>query len=155
LHSRGDIFQHRHLVFKNGVIGNKYLILLNTPGNNEPYLFVKTTSKQKNKPRVPGCIKELSLFFIPSNKAFFPLDTWVQLWERYPIPANDISNDPDITFEGTLDAKLTEKIINCLFASEDNNIEPVFRRLLRPGIVDSISKLKAKFDRGKPPTRKR
>jgi hypothetical protein len=46
------------LVFHNGFTGKKYLILLNTPGKKEPYLFVKTTSQKKDKPSTTGCTKE-------------------------------------------------------------------------------------------------
>jgi len=53
LQTRGTIYHHRKLVFHNGFIGKKYLILLNTPGKNEPYLFVKTTSQKKDKPQLP------------------------------------------------------------------------------------------------------
>jgi len=75
LQARGAIYHHRQLVFHNGSTGKKYLILLNTAGKKEPYLFVKTTSQKKDKPSTIGCIKERSLFFIPAGKTFFPKDT--------------------------------------------------------------------------------
>ena len=81
MQARGAIYHHRQLVFHNGFTGKKYLILLNTPGKKEPYLFVKTTSQKKDKPSTTGCIKERSLFIIPAGRIFFPKDTWIQLYE--------------------------------------------------------------------------
>ena len=149
MQTRGAIYHHRQLVFHNGFVGKKYLILLNTPSKNEPYFFVKTTSQKKNKPKTPGCIKELSLFFIPAGKTFFKLDTWVQLYEIYPIPPKDIDTDKNITVEARLDVKLIEDIVNCLFKAEEDNIAPVFKKLLRPPIHDALLKLKTKFDKDK------
>lgn len=67
MHARGTIFHHSQLVFHNGFTGKKYLVLLNTPSKTEPYIFVKTTSQQKDKPTMLGCIEERSLFFIPAG----------------------------------------------------------------------------------------
>ena len=44
---RGAIYHHKNLQFHNGFTGNKYLVLLNSPGKNEPYMTVKTTSQKK------------------------------------------------------------------------------------------------------------
>ena len=118
MHTRGAIFFHP----------------LNTPSKDEPYLFVKTTSQQKDKPLIPGCIEERSLFFIPVSKSFFKENTWIELYERYPM---------------RLDSKTLDKIIDCLFAAEDDDIPPIHRKLLRPALHESILKLKEKFDSGK------
>ena len=147
MQTRGAIYHHRQLVFHNGMVGKKYLILLNTPSNKEPYLFVKTTSQKKDRPSTPGCIKEHSLFFIPAGKTFFKLDTWVQLFELYPIPPKDIDTNRDITIEGSLDVKMIDAIVNCLFEAEEDNIAPIFKKLLRPPIQDSLLKLKEMFDK--------
>jgi hypothetical protein len=147
LHARGTIFHHKQLVFHNGFVGKKYLILLNTPSKNEPYLFIKTTSQQKDKPTTAGCIKERSLFFILGGKTFFPKDTWAQLYELYPIPAKDIDNNKNISVVGSLDVKTTDAVVNCLFDAEEDNIAPIFRKLLRPPIQDSLLKLKDMFNK--------
>jgi hypothetical protein len=149
LQTRGDIYHHRQLVFHNGVTGKKYLILLNTPGKNEPYLFVKTTSQKKDKPSTAGCIKDRSLFFIPAGSTFFKLDTWVQLYEIYEFSPKDIDTNKDISVEGSLDVKLIEDIVNCLFEAEEDNIAPIHKNLLRPPMQDALLKLKAKFDQDK------
>ena len=147
MQARGAIYHHRKLVFHNGFTGKKYLILLNTPGKDEPYLLVKTTSQKKGKPENPGCIKERSLFFIPAGKTFFKKDTWVQLYDIYEISPKDIDTTKDITVEGSLDAKMIDDIVNCLFDTEEDNISPIHKKLLRPPIEDALLKLKAKFDK--------
>lgn len=149
MQTRGAVFFHPGFEFKNGKTGRKLILLLNTPSKNEPYLFVKTTSQRKNKPLSPGCIKERSLFFIPANTSFFKENTWVVLYERYPIRPNDIANKKVLKLIGHLDSKTLDKIIDCLFAAEDDDIPPIHRKLLRPVLHESILKLKEKFDSGK------
>ena len=146
METRGAIYHHSHLVFHNGFVGKKYLILLNTPTKTEPYLFVKTTSQTRDKPATPGCIKERSLFFIPAGKTFFQVNTWVQLYEIYPILPKEVDTNKNISIKGRLDVKLTNDIVKCLFETEEDNIAPVFKKLLRPPIQDSLRKLKTQFD---------
>lgn len=149
MQTRGTIYHHRELVFHNGFVGKKYLILLNTPDKKEPYLFVKTTSQKKDKPTTDGCIKDRSLFFIPASKSFFPKNTWVQLYEIYPIPPKDMDTDKNISVVGSLDVKMIDDIVNCLFEAEEDNISPIQKDLLRPPLQDALLKLKAKFDKDK------
>ena len=147
MHARGTIFHHSQLVFHNGFTGKKYLVLLNTPSKKEPYLFVKTTSQKKDKPASPGCLKKRSLFFIPAGKTFFTKDTWVQLYELYPIQPKDIDANQDISVVGSLDAKMIDAIVNCLFEAEEDNIAPMHKKLLRPALQDSLLKLKDMFNK--------
>jgi len=147
LETHGAIYHHSRLTFHNGVTGIKYLILLNTPGKQEPYLFVKTTSQKKDKPSTPGCIKDRRLFFIPGGKTFFWQDTWVQLYEIYEFTPHKIDNNKEITIEGRLDVKMIDDIVKCLFLSEEDNISAIRKRLLRPPLHDSLQKLKDKFNK--------
>jgi hypothetical protein len=147
LHTRGTIFHHSQLVFHNGFVGKKYLILLNTPSKNEPYLLVKATSQQKNKPVTPGCIKNLSLFFIPERKTFFTKNTWIQLYELYPMPPESIHTNKEMSVVGELGAKIIDDIVNCLFDAEEDNLATIHKKLLRPPIQDSLLKLKDLFSK--------
>ena len=149
MQTRGAIYHHSKLVYHNGPTGKKYLILLNSPSKDEPYLFVKTTSQKKNKPSTPGCIRAHSLFFIPAGKTFFKLDTWVQLYEIYEFSPKDIDTNKDITVEASLDVKIIDEIVNCLFKAEEDNIALIQKKLLRPPLQDSLLKLKEKFDNDK------
>jgi len=145
LQTRGAIYHHSRLVFHNGFTGKKYLVLLNTPCKNEPYLFIKATSQKKNKPSTPGCIKDRSLYFIPAGKTFFKKDTWAQLYEIYAIHPHDIDNKKEISVEGGLDVKMIDDIVNCLFLAEEKNISPIHKKLLLPPLQESLLKLKEKF----------
>jgi hypothetical protein len=149
LQTRGAIYHHRQLVFHNGFIGKKYLILLNSPTKEEPYLFVKTTSQQKDNLAKAGCIKERSLFFIPAGKTIFKEDTWIQLYDLYDFTANEIDTNKDMTIKGTLNVKMIDDIVNCLFLSEEDNISKIHKRLLRPPLYESLLKLKEKFNRNR------
>jgi hypothetical protein len=149
LQARGAIYHHRQLVFHNGFTGKKYLVLLNTPDKNEPYLFVKTTSQKKDEPSTAGCIKNRSLFFIPAGKTFFPKDTWVQLYDIYEFAPNVIDTNKDISVKGNLDVKMIDDIVNCLFETEEDNIAPIQKKLLRPPLQVSLLKLKEKFNKNK------
>lgn len=143
--TRGTVFHHKNLVFHNGFTGKKYLVLLNTPDKNELFLFVKTTSQKKDKPTTPGCLKKRSLYFIPANTSFFPQDTWVQLYERYPFSPKDIHTNSDIKPVGSLDAKTIDKIVDCLFRHEEKSIPPAHDKLLRPPLQKSLNQLAEKF----------
>ncbi len=142
---RGTIYFHPKFEFKNGYTSEKLILLLNTPSKDESYVFVKTTSQQKNKPLRPGCLKRQSLYFIPAGASFFQTNTWVQLYEIYEVKASDLDNNPDVKIIGNLNSKIVDKIIDCLFVAAGNDIPPIQKRLLRPPIQDSILKLKEKF----------
>ena len=40
-------------------------------------------------------------------------------------------------------------IVNCLFEAEEDNIFPIFKKLLRPPIQDTLLKLKEKYDKNR------
>ncbi|MDF1594459.1 MAG: hypothetical protein P1P89_23350, partial [Desulfobacterales bacterium] len=66
------------------------------------------------------------------------------LYEIYPIPPKDIDTDKNITVVGSLDVKMIDDIVNCLFEAEEDNIAPIHKDLLRPPLQDALLKLKAK-----------
>jgi hypothetical protein len=142
---RGTVFHHKTFEFKNGETGNKLLILLNSQEGNDPLLLAKTTSQEKNKPKTPGCIKKRSLFFMPKGTKPFLLDTWVQLYEIYPFSPEDFKADPGFKILGSIDSKLMEKIIDCLFIAEGDDIPAIYEGLLRPPLEKSLRLLEEKF----------
>ena len=145
---RGTIFYHSKFLFKNGEVAPKYLILLNTPSEGEPYFLVKTTSQRKDKPITPGCIKKRSLFFIPARRTFFPVNTWAQLYELYE--ETEVEKDPKFKIIGNLDSKMVTQIIECLLASQGDDISPHQKKLLKIPIGDSLLKLKEYFGGKRP-----
>ncbi|MDP2643876.1 MAG: hypothetical protein Q8P24_02960 [Desulfobacterales bacterium] len=60
-----------------------------------------------------------------------------------------MDTNKDITIEGSLDAKMIDDIVNCLFEAEEENIAPIHKKLLRPPLQDSLLKLKQKFDKNR------
>ncbi len=143
---RGAIYHHNKLRFHDGATGVKYLVLLNTPSNNDPFVFVKTTSKKKDKPSMPGCIDSKAVFHISSGTTYFPKDTWVQLSDLYPLPKKDLKL-PGIKFINYLNEALIDKIVDCLFQSQEDDLPPVVKKLLLPPINESILKLQEKFNK--------
>jgi hypothetical protein len=85
--SRGTVFHCVDFRFKNGVTKDKYLVQLNDPRDDEPYILCKTTSQQKNKRLEPPCQPDPSLYALRARHDYFPLDTWLQLYELYRLPA--------------------------------------------------------------------
>ena len=58
-------------------------------------------------------------------------------------------NNKDISIEGSLDVKIIDDIVNCLFLSEEDNISGIHKGLLRPPLQDSLQKLKDKFNKNR------
>lgn len=142
----GSIYHHNRLVFHDGSVGKKYLIQLNHPSGNEPLLFLKTTSQQKNKPADLGCLKGHNLYFIPSGSSyFFKQDTWVQLYEIYEFKRTEVATNQDITWVGKLSPQQIQEIIDCLFLTQDDDISNFHRKLIRPPLQESLQKLLEKF----------
>jgi len=120
---RGDVFSHKDFTFKNGERGPKLLVLLYIPPKNmESYLFCKTTAQKKEKSITPGCQFEVSLFFIRGNTNVFREDTWLQLWDIYPINAESVLQDCMKQYMkriGTLNELSVRQILNCIKKSLD------------------------------------
>ncbi len=150
MQTRGAIYHHKDMVFYNGGVANKYLILLNTPDKADPYLFVKTTTKKKSRPSNPGCIKKHKCFFIKAGKAFFPNDSWVLLHEIYEIHPNKIDTDSNITIlKDELKHEVIEGIVNCLFKVSGQDMPGSQKKLLRPPMQEHLIKLQAKFNQNR------
>lgn len=145
--SRGTILFHKNFVYEDGTAGRKYLILLNTPKKNDPYLVVKTTSQRKNKPQTAGCIERLSLFFIPARTAFFPVDTWVQLYSLEAVDQDYATKSPHIEEVGNLKQEVIAGIIDCLLKTQGDDIPAYQMKLLKPPVDSKIKELKALWDR--------
>jgi hypothetical protein len=81
----GSIWEHKHFICKNGTeLEKKYIIILNTPPQNEiPYFACLATSQGKKKPQEVGCNTELGYFKIKAAQEWFPRDTWLVLNDIY------------------------------------------------------------------------
>jgi hypothetical protein len=147
---RGAIYHNPQFPFHDGTVGNKLLILLNTPTGGEEYLFVKTTSQPKGRTRTPGCGTYYAHgeYFLPRGAACFPEDTWVLLYELYPIPPQQIDRNPAWrVLNVTLSGQTIEQIIDCLFTHHHEDIPEIYEAWLRPPLKASLFKLAEKFNR--------
>ncbi len=145
---RGAIFHNPEFKFHDGEIGNKLLVLLNTPSQNESCLFVKTTSQRKDKPSNIGCFKHhhTGMFFIPKATTSFPDNTWILLFKPYEINPCDITQKNGWNEVGRLDEKKLKQIIDCLFKHHEDDISELHESWLRPPFTASIQKLKEKYN---------
>ena len=80
---RGTVFLHKNYQFPDGGIADKFFIIVNNPGPNDPFLACKTTSKQDSRPDKEGCHYLKNLYILRPNDDFFKLKTWVQFYILY------------------------------------------------------------------------
>jgi len=129
---KGTILYHESFEFKNGEIGEKLLVLLNTPKPSvEPHLLCKATSQQDGKPQIPGCHPSLSLFFISAGQDFFVKDTWLQLYDIYPVDTASVLQDSfnkQLIIKGILSDKTIIDLMSCIGKIKDIEIE--YKRLI-------------------------
>ena len=113
----GDIFFCPKFPYKNGDLGRKCLVLLNSPQEKEPYIFCKTTSQQKNKSLNEFCQPEWQLFFLKENTDFFKKNTWFQFYELYPFTLEeflDLHKNNSLEWKGKLKDITIRQIKNCI-----------------------------------------
>jgi len=120
--NKGTILFHRDFQFHNGQSGEKLIIVLNTPKNNEPYLCCKTTSMQKFNIDKEGCHSQKNIYVINPNYDWFKVKTWVQFHELYEFEPQKFLQ---AHFKGVLDVKSELKantigaIVSCIKRSDD------------------------------------
>lgn len=117
--SRGAVYYHSQFKFHDGQIGQKLLIILNEPTNDEPILIVKTTSNMRSKQYTAGCNPDKAEFFLPSNlESVFKLDTVIQLLDIYEASQQEFLcahlQEKTLTSLGQLSALCVSQIVNCL-----------------------------------------
>jgi len=120
--NKGTILFHRDFQFHNGQSGEKLIIVLNTPKDNEPYLCCKTTSKQKFGIEREGCHSQKNIYVINPNFDWFKMKTWVQFHELYEFERAKFlqahfKNSLDV--KGELKANTIGAIRNCIKRSDD------------------------------------
>jgi len=144
---RGAIFHHEDLPFHDGESKNKFIILLNTPTQNEPCLFVIATSQQKNKPATAGCLKEHAAFFIPEKSTRFQLPTWLVLFPVYECAPMSVCRERGFSHISDLPGNLIDEIIECIFNAVGDDISKHQRKLLQPSVPKGIRQLAEKFNK--------
>lgn len=121
---RGTVCRHNKFEFTDGQTGIKRIILLNTPVTDEPYLFCRTTSKQKYLITKEGCHSDRSIFLIKPHmaRACFNCDSWVQLHEIFEADGATLLSDKFaglIEIIGELDKPIIAGLVNCIKKTDD------------------------------------
>lgn len=120
--NKGTILFHRDFQFHDGQTGEKLIIVLNTPKNNEPYLCCKTTSKQRFDIDREGCHSHKNIYVINPNYDWFKGKTWVQFHELYEFEPQRFLQahfKGDLEIKGSLKENTINAIRNCIKRSED------------------------------------
>lgn len=121
--TKGTVLYFKGFCFHDGGTSDKFLIILNTPKDlNTPYLCCKTTSKRKHTDK-QGCSPEHNVYVLLPKEDLFPLKTWVQFNEFYPLEAKKLLSahhtDKTVRIHGALKTQTISAIINCAKRSED------------------------------------
>ena len=110
--------------FKDNKIGEKLIVLLNNPRENEPYLFCRTTSRERPPYQIKtpkGCQKGSYYFFINACN-FFLEDTWLLLYEIYEYDYICMLNKhfkQQMRIINCIDDNILRQIKNCIKNSDD------------------------------------
>ncbi len=75
---RGEVFFSPEFGFSDGTTKDKFLILMNTPVDSNPFLFVLTTSQKKFRSPTLGCHSKDEYYVIEEKKHFFKWRTWLK-----------------------------------------------------------------------------
>jgi hypothetical protein len=145
--ARGSIFLDENFQFRDGTKGRKLLILLNNPAKNDPYFLVKTTSKQHEKSKTPGCIEQpYQAYFIQGNSGdFFEVNTWIQLDDYFMFEQKSVKKK--LNYIGKLSEKTTKLVIDCFRKINEQDLSPKILDYLYPKIEQGIRALANKFNK--------
>lgn len=134
--AKGTVFHHTHFQFHDGVVGDKYFVVLNAPVNDEPYVVAKTTSNLRQRQYSKGCNPQAGVFFVPAKtEKVFPLDTLIQLLDLDEFSSQDMleghMKEKTITFREDLSALTVSQMINCVRSFKDDVSEYHFKLIIR------------------------
>ncbi|MEK6646998.1 MAG: hypothetical protein AABY84_10030 [Candidatus Firestonebacteria bacterium] len=115
---KGEVIWHKSFPFSNGgEPKDKFLILLNTPDKEEPFLFALTTSKPKTQ--TLGCHSDKGYFVIEGGKEkVFPKRTWVKLFDIQEFDGMELLKRSlqlkQIIHKESLSEQTINEIVNCI-----------------------------------------
>jgi len=127
---RGEIFFCKNFVFSDTTeTGMKYLVILNTPPAEKPFLGILTTTKPRlNWTQNPGCYAPDGYYFIKAGTEWFPLSTWLKFNHVYEFPhAEAIDKETQSVFKnrGCLTPDRCNSVVNCIKNSFDITKEQI------------------------------
>jgi len=134
----GQIIFHKRFRFDDGALGQKFLVVLNTPSNGEDFQVCRTTSQQHRYPNViqEGCAPRAACFKMRAGVDFFQKDTWIQFHDirDYPISMllEDIGDEVAIP-QTVMKLQNISALLNCILKSEDieGDRKIIFKRTLK------------------------
>jgi hypothetical protein len=134
--ARGAVYYHSQFKFHDGQIGQKRLVVLNEPINDEPFLIVKTTSNLRSNKYIIGCNPNKGVFFLPANQvSIFELDTVIQLLEIYETTPQEFLHahlqEKTLTQLGQLSTLCISQIVNCIRKLKDDIRQDYFSLITR------------------------
>lgn len=129
----GTILFHEDYVFPDGESARKYLIVLNkpNPNNNDPLIVAKTTSNHIRGETRFGCSKDAATFHIPGKHDYFPIDTWILLYDVQPLLYVDLWKDFHSGLCkkcGSLKIEIQKLLLKCIYENKD--IEIQYKKLI-------------------------
>jgi hypothetical protein len=117
---RGSILHYRNFPFLDGILGDKLVVVLNTPKNNDdPVLFCRTTSKEQSNCKKQGCYSDNGIYVLDANHDNFPEKTWIQFYYIVEMESGDLLSKPYVDIKGKLRVETINAIVNCIKQSED------------------------------------
>jgi hypothetical protein len=131
----GHILLCRDFVFKDKSKGKKLVIALNTCGNKETCLVLKTTSQGKHYPNShPGCnsLKKCFCICAECKQGFDEEYTFVQLDYIYPINVDELLNTKQITFIDRISDICFTNLKKCLRKYKDDIPKQFWSLIYRP-----------------------
>lgn len=120
--TRGTVLLHEKFKFPDGEHGEKLLVILNTPANDEPYLVCRTTSHCKCEITREGCHSDKGIYHIKANKDGFPSDTWIQLNPITALTKAEVFKaqlDKVCHIKHSMSENTIRAILNCIKKGDD------------------------------------
>jgi hypothetical protein len=119
----GTVLHYSGFQFKDGVRGDKFLVVLNE-GLCGFYVLVKTTSRQNGRSARYGCnlSDRYPNFFLQDGIPIFCAPTWVCLDDFYTHPVAEILTGKFsgiVTMKGELSVEIAKGLLLCAAASDD------------------------------------
>ena len=121
---KGTILYHRKFEFLDDQLGEKLLIILNSPNmsKNQPYLCCKTTSKQKFNIVNEGCHSQFNIYVLNANTEWFSKKTYIQFHNVFEFKCQEFLKahfKGDLTIKSELKELSINAIIACIKKSDD------------------------------------
>lgn len=129
---RGDVIHWSEYSFSNGGIPkNKYLLQINKPKEEQPFLFCICNSTSSTR-YTHGCHEDRSIYFLEIGSCRFQQPTYINLKPEEIQPLEILKSklqNRDINYQFTLAVDLMNSIIKCIKICED--ISPYIISLLK------------------------